>query len=140
ACADAAPREHDHDAGFDGHGGRRFPDRALWGEAAPVAAGRHAPGVYRRHRRARERLRRDVWRGTIERSAGEIRERRFLGDHRADYGGRECVDRRRGITGRYDDRGGAPPMKVLTAAEMREVDRRTIELGIPGVVLMENAA
>jgi len=31
-------------------------------------------------------------------------------------------------------------MKVLTAAEMREVDRRTIEMGIPGVVLMENAA
>jgi hydroxyethylthiazole kinase-like uncharacterized protein yjeF len=30
-------------------------------------------------------------------------------------------------------------MKVLTAAEMREVDRRTIELGIPGLVLMENA-
>jgi hydroxyethylthiazole kinase-like uncharacterized protein yjeF len=30
-------------------------------------------------------------------------------------------------------------MKVLTAAEMREVDRRTIELGIPGIVLMENA-
>ena len=30
-------------------------------------------------------------------------------------------------------------MKVLTAAEMREVDRRTIEMGIPGVVLMENA-
>ena len=30
-------------------------------------------------------------------------------------------------------------MKVLTAAEMREVDRRTSELGIPGVVLMENA-
>jgi hydroxyethylthiazole kinase-like uncharacterized protein yjeF len=30
-------------------------------------------------------------------------------------------------------------MKVLTAAQMREVDRRTIELGIPGVVLMENA-
>ncbi len=28
---------------------------------------------------------------------------------------------------------------VLTAAEMREVDRRTIELGIPGIVLMENA-
>jgi hydroxyethylthiazole kinase-like uncharacterized protein yjeF len=28
---------------------------------------------------------------------------------------------------------------VLTAAEMREVDRRTIEMGIPGVVLMENA-
>ena len=25
-------------------------------------------------------------------------------------------------------------MKVLTAAEMREVDRRTIELGIPGIV------
>ncbi len=31
-------------------------------------------------------------------------------------------------------------MKVLTAAEMREVDRSTIELGIPGIVLMENAA
>jgi len=30
-------------------------------------------------------------------------------------------------------------MKVLTAAEMREVDRRTMELGIPGIVLMENA-
>src|SRR5438552_2285186 len=30
-------------------------------------------------------------------------------------------------------------MKVLTAAEMREVDRLTIERGIPGVVLMENA-
>ena len=31
-------------------------------------------------------------------------------------------------------------MKVLTSAEMREVDRRTIEAGIPGIVLMENAA
>jgi NAD(P)H-hydrate epimerase len=31
-------------------------------------------------------------------------------------------------------------MKVLTTAQMREVDRRTIEMGIPGVVLMENAA
>jgi len=30
-------------------------------------------------------------------------------------------------------------VKVLTAAQMREVDRRTIELGIPGLVLMENA-
>ena len=30
-------------------------------------------------------------------------------------------------------------MKVLTAAQMREVDRRTIERGIPGLVLMENA-
>ncbi|MBW2688741.1 MAG: NAD(P)H-hydrate dehydratase [Deltaproteobacteria bacterium] len=31
-------------------------------------------------------------------------------------------------------------MKALTAAQMREVDRRTIdEIGIPGVVLMENA-
>jgi NAD(P)H-hydrate epimerase len=30
-------------------------------------------------------------------------------------------------------------MKVLTAAEMREVDRRTTEMGIPGIVLMENA-
>lgn len=30
-------------------------------------------------------------------------------------------------------------MKVLTAAEMREVDRRTEELGIPGGILMENA-
>jgi NAD(P)H-hydrate epimerase len=31
-------------------------------------------------------------------------------------------------------------MKVLTAAQMREVDRRTMEMGIPGIVLMENAA
>lgn len=31
-------------------------------------------------------------------------------------------------------------MKVLTAEQMREVDRRTIEAGIPGIVLMENAA
>lgn len=31
-------------------------------------------------------------------------------------------------------------MKVLTAAQMREVDRLTIERGIPGIVLMENAA
>ncbi|MBK9167085.1 MAG: NAD(P)H-hydrate dehydratase [Bryobacterales bacterium] len=30
-------------------------------------------------------------------------------------------------------------MKVLTAGQMREVDRRTIEAGIPGIVLMENA-
>ncbi len=30
-------------------------------------------------------------------------------------------------------------MKVLTAGQMREVDCRTIEMGIPGVVLMENA-
>src|SRR5947199_4738920 len=31
-------------------------------------------------------------------------------------------------------------MKVLTSTEMREVDRLTIEQGIPGIVLMENAA
>ena len=30
-------------------------------------------------------------------------------------------------------------MKVLTAAQMREVDRRTSELGIPSLILMENA-
>ena len=30
-------------------------------------------------------------------------------------------------------------MKILTAAEMREVDRATIERGIPGLILMENA-
>ena len=30
-------------------------------------------------------------------------------------------------------------MKVLTAAQMRAVDRRTIESGIPGLILMENA-
>ncbi|HLK18914.1 MAG TPA: NAD(P)H-hydrate dehydratase [Bryobacteraceae bacterium] len=30
-------------------------------------------------------------------------------------------------------------MKILTAAQMRAVDRRTSELGIPGLVLMENA-
>src|ERR1700684_107235 len=31
-------------------------------------------------------------------------------------------------------------MKVFTASEMREVDRRTIEAGVPGIVLMETAA
>ncbi len=31
-------------------------------------------------------------------------------------------------------------MKVLTAAQMREVDRLTSALGIPGIILMENAA
>jgi hydroxyethylthiazole kinase-like uncharacterized protein yjeF len=30
-------------------------------------------------------------------------------------------------------------MKILTIDQMRDVDRRTIELGIPGLVLMENA-
>jgi NAD(P)H-hydrate epimerase len=30
-------------------------------------------------------------------------------------------------------------MKILTASEMREVDRLTIESGIPGLILMENA-
>jgi len=30
-------------------------------------------------------------------------------------------------------------MKVLTAAQMRDVDRRTVELGIPNIILMENA-
>jgi len=31
-------------------------------------------------------------------------------------------------------------VKILTAGEMREVDRRTIKAGIPGLILMENAA
>ncbi len=31
-------------------------------------------------------------------------------------------------------------MKILTSVEMRAVDRRTIDEGIPGIVLMENAA
>src|ERR1017187_358660 len=31
-------------------------------------------------------------------------------------------------------------MRVLTVAQMREVDRRTVDMGIPGIVLMENAA
>ena len=30
-------------------------------------------------------------------------------------------------------------MKILTAEQMREADRRTVEAGIPGLVLMENA-
>src|SRR3982750_165650 len=30
-------------------------------------------------------------------------------------------------------------MKVLTSQEMRQVDRLTIERGIPGIILMENA-
>lgn len=32
------------------------------------------------------------------------------------------------------------PRKVVTAAQMRAIDQKTIELGIPGLILMENAA
>ena len=32
------------------------------------------------------------------------------------------------------------PRKVLTAHEMGAVDKATIEAGIPGIILMENAA
>ena len=32
------------------------------------------------------------------------------------------------------------PQKVLTAAQMNAVDRATIDAGIPGIILMENAA
>ena len=35
--------------------------------------------------------------------------------------------------------GRGARVKVLTAAQMREVDRRTAELGIPNIILMENA-
>src|SRR5437762_6510189 len=51
------------------------------------------------------------------------------------------MDRFAGAAGRYDDADRAPGgcMKVLTAAQMREVDRLTVERGIPGLVLMENA-
>jgi NAD(P)H-hydrate epimerase len=31
-------------------------------------------------------------------------------------------------------------MKILTAEQMREIDRRTMELGVPSLILMENAA
>lgn len=31
-------------------------------------------------------------------------------------------------------------MKILTAEQMREIDRRTVEAGVPSIVLMENAA
>jgi hypothetical protein len=43
------------------------------------------------------------------------------------------------IAGRDDDGCGPPRMKVLTAAEMREIDRRSMGAGVRGVVLMENA-
>lgn len=32
------------------------------------------------------------------------------------------------------------PSKILTSSQMNEIDRRTIESGIPGLILMENAA
>ena len=35
--------------------------------------------------------------------------------------------------------GRGARVKVLTAAQMRDVDRRTAELGIPNIILMENA-
>lgn len=46
-----------------------------------------------------------------------------------------CGRRFLSLTSARDNR----PMKILTAAEMREVDRLTIERGIPGLILMENA-
>ena len=70
----------------------------------------------------------------------QVRAGGFFGDDRAHHGGGDPMDRLLGIAGRYDHGGGAAHMKVLTAAQMREVDRRTIEPGIPGIVLMENAA
>ena len=50
------------------------------------------------------------------------------------------MDRLFGITGRYDHGGGKKNMKVLTATQMREVDRQTVQAGIPSIILMENAA
>src|SRR5690606_1366389 len=47
-------------------------------------------------------------------------------------GGRGARDARR-------DRRGARRLMLVTAAQMRELDRRTIELGTPGEVLMERA-
>jgi len=52
------------------------------------------------------------------------------------------VDRHLGALRRHDASGGAQrviQMKVLTAEQMREIDRRTMEMGVPGAVLMENA-
>ena len=57
----------------------------------------------------------------------------------------ETVEQWTGTVGtvrRHDDSCGARrliQMKVLTAAQMREVDRRTIQMGIPATALMENA-
>src|SRR5215469_14651459 len=47
--------------------------------------------------------------------------------------------------GRHDGRdcagpGVIHPRKVLTTQQMADVDRATIEAGIPGIILMENAA
>lgn len=40
----------------------------------------------------------------------------------------------------WPERGGAEPVKVVYAEEMRAIDRKAIEeYGIPGIVLMENA-
>src|SRR4029079_12653667 len=64
---------------------------------------------------------------------------RFERDHRTHHGIRQSMDRLLRAAGRYDDGSCPPAMKILTAAEMREVDRLTIEAGIPGIVLMENA-
>ena len=111
-------------------------------EEKTVSSGtwRYAGGLYRRPGGAGKCLRRDVRRGAAAGIAGQVYARRFLRDHRARHGGGGAVDRLVGIAGRYDYGGGAAHMKVLTTAEMREVDRRTIEMGIPGIVLMENAA
>jgi hydroxyethylthiazole kinase-like uncharacterized protein yjeF len=49
-----------------------------------------------------------------------------------------CSGARANGDSRYDRPGGVC-VKVLTAEQMRAVDRRTMELGIPGLILMENA-
>ena len=116
-----------------------FPVARLRREDGDAGARRRAAGLHRRHRGAGERVRRNVRRRSPEGSAGEVRQGRFRRTDRAHHGGGGAVDRRGRIAGRYDHGGGAALMKILTAAEMREVDRRTIEAGIPGIVLMENA-
>ncbi len=52
------------------------------------------------------------------------------------------VEFRRRVARRYDRRPCEVPrvIKILTAAEMNALDRATIAAGIPGIILMENAA
>ena len=75
-------------------------------------------------------------------------EQRAEGNRGEDHGSGNALEHRAGTAGRYDcgDRAGrwreesTPAKSSHAAARWREVDRATIEAGIPGIILMENAA
>ncbi len=70
------------------------------------------------------------WKHAIQSAGGGGDSRRRLSDR----DGRGCESDEAGAGA-----GRGARVKVLTAAQMRDVDKRTAELGIPNIILMENA-